>query len=180
MLNLQQSSHQQGDNRRHAHRRDPSAHILNKTAILDLLWCGLVIGSLAYVNYLLFFGRHGINPQGLDSGSFSHMQATALTYLTIVLCQLGNILQRRSKKGLFTRYQFHNPQLWFAFALSMFCVVNIIYNPWIAPYFGAGPLSLTDWTYAFAAAAIFLGIREFQRTLKRGVPTETQPALSGN
>jgi Ca2+-transporting ATPase len=91
------------------------------------------------------------------------MKATALTYLTIVLCQLGNILQRRSRHGLFTRYQFHNKQLWLAMALSLFCVINIIYNPWIAPYFRASSLTLVDWWYAILAAAIFLGIREFQR-----------------
>jgi P-type Ca2+ transporter type 2C len=91
------------------------------------------------------------------------MQATALTYLTIVLCQLLNILQRRSQQGLFTRYQFHNKSLWVAMLFSLFCVVNIIYNPWVAPYFKAGSLGLADWSYAVGAAAIFIAIREFQR-----------------
>jgi Ca2+-transporting ATPase len=87
----------------------------------------------------------------------------ALTYLTIVLCQLLNILQRRSHAGLFTRYQFHNRSLWLAMGFSVFCVVNIIYNPWIAPYFKAAPLSAIDWIFALSAAAIFIAIRETQR-----------------
>lgn len=142
--------------------RNPANHILNRDSILDLLWCGLLIGFLAFANYILFFERAHINPHGLGAGSVVVMKATAMTYLTIVLCQLGNILQRRSRHGLFTRYQLHNKQLWFAMLLSVFCVLNIIYNPWIAPYFGASSLNLLDWFYALLAAGIFLSIREFQ------------------
>lgn len=143
--------------------RNPKDHILNRGAIIDLLWCGLLIGGFAFINYLLFYWRHGVAASGLDSNSTLHLQASALTYLTIVLCQLLNILQRRSQHGLFTRYQFNNPSLWLAMAFSMFCVLNIIYNPWIAPYFHSAALSATDWLYAIAAAALFIAIREFQR-----------------
>lgn len=138
-------------------------HILNKQSIVDLLWCGIIIGGLAYVNYLLLIDRAGVDPGRLIGGSSVHMKATAITYLTIVLCQLINILQRRSPNGLFTRYQFHNKQLWLAYTLSISCVLIIIYNPIIAPYFGAGPLGAIDWIFALSAAAIFLAIREFQR-----------------
>lgn len=143
--------------------RDPHDHILNTKSILDLLWCGVLIGGFAFINYLWFYYRHGANPQDFPSVNPLHFQATALTYLTIVLCQLANILQRRSSNGLFTRYQFHNKQLWLAMALSIFCILNIIYNPWIAPYFQAGSLGVVDWLLAISAAALFIAIREFQR-----------------
>ena len=143
--------------------RNPKDHILNLRAVADLLWCGILIGGFAYFNYLWFFHRNGVSPENLVAGSSIHMQATALTYLTIVLCQLLNIMQRRSTAGIFTRYQFHNRGFWLAIVFSLFCVANIIYNPWIAPYFKAGPLGVTDWLFALAAAAIFILIREFQR-----------------
>ncbi len=147
--------------------RDPKNHILNKAAVYDLIFCGLIIGSLAFANYILYIFRHGVDPRALDANSLFHMQATSLTYLTIVLCQFTNILQRRSVKGFFTRYQFHNKQLWIAFGASMMCVINIIYNPMIAPYFRSGPLSAVDWLFALAAAGIFLTIREVQRHTKK-------------
>lgn len=147
--------------------RNPRRHILNVPSVLDLLWCGLLIGGFAFANYLLFFYRNGANPQGFPSSNDLHLQAMSLTYLTIVLCQLLNILQRRSDRGLFTRYQFHNAQLWFAMLLSLFCVGNIIYNPWVAPYFQAGPLGLSDWLFAIGAATLFILIREFQRTTRK-------------
>lgn len=144
--------------------RSPRDHILNSAAILDLLWCGVLIGGFAFLNYMWYFARHGVSPEHLAADSLIHMKATALTYLTIVLCQLANILQRRSRRGLFTLYQFHNKQLWLAMALSLFCVLNIIYNPWIAPYFRAGALGMNDWLAALGAAALFIAIRELQRT----------------
>ncbi len=146
--------------------RDPKEHILNKKTIADLLWCGLLIGGLAFGNYLLFFDRSGVAADTVKSGSLLHMKATAITYLTIVLCQLGNILQRRSQQGLFTRYQLHNSYLWGAMALSMTCVVAVIYTP-INQYFGSAPLSGADWLYAAGAAAVFLGIRELQRLVTK-------------
>jgi len=149
------------------HPRNMHDHIINKYSVLDLLWCGVLIGGFAFINFMLFFQRHGVNPQHLAFSNSIHLQATALTYLTIVLCQLGNILQRRSLNGLFTRYQFHNGVLWGAMAVSMFCVFNIIYNPWVAPYFGAGPLSMVDWLFALGAAALFIAIREIQARINK-------------
>src|SRR5690606_18745122 len=92
-----------------------------------------------------------------------YAQATTLTYLTIVLCQLFNILQRRSRDGLFTRYQLHNRALAVALVVSIACVLNIIYNPLLNHYFGAAPLTLADWLFAGAAAGLFVLIRELQR-----------------
>lgn len=163
------------DQPRHLHD-----HILNRVNIMDLLWCGLVIGGLAYGNYLLFYRRLGIDPRGITAGSWIHMKATALTYLTIVLCQFGNIMQRRSVHGFFTAYQFRNLQLWLAFSVSLFCVVNIIYNPWIAPYFGAGALGWVDWLLAVCSAAIFIGLREFQRWAKSHHSPQALLALQQN
>jgi P-type Ca2+ transporter type 2C len=144
--------------------RNTRDHILNPRNILDLLWCGVLIGGLAFTNFMLFFTRHGVSGINADTLTPSlYAKATTLTYLTIVLCQLLNILQRRSRNGLFTRYQFHNRALAVALTFSLFCVLNIIYNPLLNVYFGAGPLSGADWIFALAAAGIFILIREVQR-----------------
>lgn len=144
--------------------RDPRDHILNRRSVLDLAWCGLLIGGLAFLNFALFFGRHGLDISQADkTDPLLYLQATTLTYLTIVLCQLANIMQRRSARGLFTRYQFHNRALWIALAFSIFSVANIIYNPVIAPYFGSSALTALDWAYAAGAAAVFVAVREIHR-----------------
>lgn len=145
------------------HPRDQRAHLLTLQSGLDVLWYGFLVGSLAFINYLLYISRHEISPGHLPQTSPIHYQAMALTYLTMVLCLFINTLQLRSRKGLFTRYQLHNKTLALAFAASLFCVLNIIYNPLLQPYFGTGPLTRTDWLYALGAMAIFTTIREVQR-----------------
>lgn len=143
--------------------RDPKDHIVNLKNIIDVAWVGLFAGSFAFINYVLFFERHGVDAQKISTSSNLYMQATTLTYLTIVLCQLVSLLQRRSHKGLFTKYQFHNKALWLAMGLSIFSVLNVIYNPFINRYLRSAPLDSTDWLFAIGATIIFIGLREFQR-----------------
>lgn len=147
--------------------RDPKDHILNGRAIGDLLWCGLIIGSLAFANYLLFFHRAQLDPHHFSNSSIVYFKATTLTYVTIVCCQLLNIMQRRSVKGFFSRYQLRNWHFWIAISFSLFCVINIVYNPLINTYFKSGPLNMVDWLYALGAGVIFLTIRELQRIFGR-------------
>ncbi|HEX6258538.1 MAG TPA: cation-transporting P-type ATPase [Candidatus Saccharimonadales bacterium] len=146
--------------------RDPKEHIMNWRNITDLAWCGLLIGGAAFVNYLLFFGRQGVDAQTVDTTSLLYFQATTLTYVTIVVCQLANIIQRRSVRGVFTKYQLHNWHFWAAVAFSMACVLTIVYNPVVASYFKSGQLGLIDWAFAIGAAVLFLAVREAQRLLQ--------------
>ncbi len=146
--------------------RDLHNHILNRRSVQDLIFCGLLIGGLAFANYLFYYWRRGLGASHIDPNSLIHFQATSLTYLTIVLCQLANILQRRSENGLFTRYQLHNKLLWGAMALSLFCVGMIIYSP-LNTYFRSGPLGFTDWLLALLAVGVFIAIREFTHYTSR-------------
>jgi Ca2+-transporting ATPase len=47
----------------HDKPRDPHDHILNPVNILDLLWCGVLIGSLAFANFIFFFSRRGLSAE---------------------------------------------------------------------------------------------------------------------
>lgn len=152
--------------------RDPKSHILNRNSIIDLIWCGLIIGALAFGNYLYFFHRAGVDPHNFNTNSLLYFKATTLTYVTIVCCQLLNIMQRRSYKGIFSRYQFTNLHFWGAIAFSVFCVINIVYNPFINQYFKSGSLGIVDWGFALGAAAIFVLIRETQRIAKIHIFTQ--------
>lgn len=147
--------------------RDPKSHILNRHSILDLLWCGLIIGGFAVANYLLFFERHGISPQHAEIATV--YQATTITYITIVMCQLVNIIQRRSVHGFFSRYQLSNKYFWLSILASLGVVLSITYIPTVSTFFKSGPIGLLDWGFVFAAAALFLGIRELQRVTKNHV-----------
>jgi Ca2+-transporting ATPase len=147
--------------------RNLSDHILNRGSAYDIVFVGLLVGALAYGNYLLFYYRSGADLGNVVTHAPLHLQAMTLTYLTIVLCMWVNILQMRSRHGVFSRYQLHNKRLWAAFLLAFLLVANIIYNPLISQYFHTTAIGMSEWLFAITAAGIFLVVRELQRHSKK-------------
>lgn len=140
-------------------------HIINRDSIIEFIQYGALTALLGYANYLFFFERNSVDPAFIDTGSNIYAQATILTYLTIVLCQFVNILFVRADehKEFFTDYLWSNKVLLGAFAISIFLVLNVMYNPLVQPFFGAGPLGFIDWLTAIACALIYAAFRLFQR-----------------
>ena len=149
--------------------RDLRDHIINRAAVIEFVGYGFLAAALAYGNYLFFFTRHGISPINLSTHAAPYLQATILTYVTLVLCQFMNLLFVRclGEMSLFSKYLWSNKKLLGAFALSFFCILNVIYNPWIQPYFGAGPLSVYDWLTAIGVGALYTLIRLFHQHSKK-------------
>jgi len=145
--------------------RKLSDHIINKSAVLEFVGFGLLSATLAYANFLFFFLRRGLSPVNIDSSSNLYFRATILTYVTIVLCQFINLMLVRSDEHetFWSRYIWSNGKLLVAFGISFFCIANIVYNPWVRPYFHAGPLTWGDWLTAVLVAIIYFGFRIFQR-----------------
>jgi Ca2+-transporting ATPase len=129
------------------------------------LWCGLIIGGFAIANYLFFFERSGVSPQHASIETV--YQATTITYVTIVMCQLVNIIQRRSVHGFFSRYQLSNRYFWMSIIASIGVVLSITYVPVVSVFFKSGPIGPLDWVFVLGAATLFLGIRELQRVVKK-------------
>lgn len=144
-------------------------HIINKPAVMEFVAFGMLSAALAYANFLFFFERRGLSPVRIDPTSNLYMQATILTYVTIVLCQFVNLMLVRSDEHekVFTSYLWSNKKLLLAFGVSIFLIANIIYNPLISPYFHAGPLSAADLFTAFAVAVIYALIRGAQRHTRK-------------
>jgi len=136
-------------------------HIINPGAVREFIGYGLLAAFLAYGNFLLFFFRRDLSPQYFSTHNGLYTSATIMTYITIVLCQFMNLLLVRTdeREPFFTRYLWSNKKLLIAFGFSFFCIFNIMYNPLVQPYFGAGPLSISDWIFAVLAAVIYLAVR---------------------
>lgn len=142
--------------------RNPKNHILNRKTILDLALSGLVIGALAYTNYILFFLRDGQDPLSVSSDTSSYASAITVTYITICMCQFVNILARRTRsyrQSFFSSYLWSNHQLLIAFGISIIGILAIAYVPFIQDYLGSGAVGLLDWSSAIIAAVIYLVIR---------------------
>lgn len=149
----------------HDRPRNLKDHIINRRTISEFVLYGALAAGLAYVNFVLFSARHGLDPRQLSGHATLYAQATILTYVTLVLCQFVNLLLVRTseKEPFFTAYLWSNKKLLAAFGASLFCILNIVYNPWVQPYFNSHSLSVVDWLFALIAMLIYLLIRLFQR-----------------
>ncbi len=144
-------------------------HIINGPAMAGFVGFGLLAAIFAYGNYLLFFARHHLSPRYLDPSLPLYHQATTLTYLTLVLCLYVYLMFERADahERFFTSYLWSNEKLLAAFAASFFLIGNIIYNPWVQPYFKSGSLGFVDWLTALLCAGCYLAFRLLQRHTRK-------------
>jgi Ca2+-transporting ATPase len=155
----------------HAKPRNLKDHIINLPAIGGFISFGALAAGLSYGNYLWFFARTHLSPRYLDLNSTlpQYHQATTLTYLTLVLCLYIYLLFERSDdhETFFSSYLWSNKRLLIAFTASFFLIGNVIYNPWIQPYFGTGSLNLIDWLTALLCALTYMAVRLVQRHTRK-------------
>lgn len=153
----------------HEKPRDLHDHIINQRAISGFVGFGLLAALLAYGNYLYFFIRHNLSPQFLDRDLPLYHQATTLTFLSLVLCLYVYLMFERadSHTKFFTEYLWSNKKLLGAFGISFFLIANLIYNPWIQPYFSTGSLGFVDWLTAFFCAGLYMLLRLAQRHTRK-------------
>ena len=140
--------------------RDVRDHIMNRKTITEFVTFGLLAAILAYANYLFYFFRHHVSAIHLGTGSGPYLAASILTYVTLVLCQFMNLLLVRSQgQPLFSSYLWSNKKLLAAFGISLFCIINIVYNPVVQPYFSSGSLTAWDWLCAAGIATAYTAVR---------------------
>ena len=147
--------------------RDIHNHIINRKTVLEFVGFGCLAAVLSYTNYLFYFARHHISAQ-LSTHAHAYLAATILTYVTLVFCQFMNLLLVRTQgqTALIGPYLWSNKKLLAAFAISFFCILNVVYNPIIQPYFGSAGLTGWDWLTAFGAAGLYAAIRLLHRHTK--------------
>jgi Ca2+-transporting ATPase len=144
-------------------------HIINAKAISGFIGFGALAAGLSYLNYLFFFMRHHLAAAYIDIKNPLYIEATTLTYVTLVLCLYVYLLFERADahERFFSSYLYSNRKLLIAFGISFVLIGNIIYNPWIKPYFSTGSLTFLDWLTALGFAAIYMVFRLLQRHTRK-------------
>ncbi|KAB1647203.1 cation-transporting P-type ATPase [Pseudoclavibacter sp. CFCC 14310] len=151
------SDRAEGENMRRP-PRDPKARILQGHSITDVVFSGTVMGVLAALAYLVAYPLQGL---GLGEGSATQIAAaTTVTYATILLTQLVNIMHRRSVHGIFSRHQLTNRWFWLSCLLAIAVMLVIVYVPFVGAFFGTAPLSPLLWLPPIAAMIVMGLARE--------------------
>lgn len=161
----------------HERPRNLKDHIINLPSITGFVLYGLMASVFAYVNYLLFISRHHLQAGHFTTADPFYHQATTLTYVTLVLCLYVFLMFERSdiSDRFFSSYLWNNKKLLLAFGVSFILIANIVYNPFIQPYFSSGPLSFTDWLMAAGFACLYGVLRLALRQITK---LEARPEAS--
>lgn len=139
------------------------------SSLRSYLGLGLLTGSLALANYILFFIREGLSPSYIFNHSQIYFQAVTLTFVTIVLCQWVNLWLLRStgRSHSFSRQLLSNKLFLSLFLVSVALVLLAVYWPPMQHIVGTHSLAWLDWLCALAAAAIYSLVRLFFRYERR-------------
>lgn len=154
------------------HPRHINHHILNRSAMISIVVSGFVMAIIGYGTFVFTYRYHGYPIVWSSQSPFYH-SAVTLSYVTIILCQFANILVVRSgtQSSVFTKYIWSNLQLLLSFGISIFFVLNIVYNPRITSYLWTWPLDRVDWLIAICGWMIYMIYREIYRRLTLPIST---------
>lgn len=145
--------------------RSRDDHILNKYTIPEILFLGILMGLLAFLNFGLFISRSG---EVLTNLHPLYERATTVTYATVAFCQLMNIFSRRyNYESFFSRTLFTNRKIIYSVLLSIVLILIAIYVPIFNQFIGFAPLNALDWVYILGASVLFLMAHELIKLYKR-------------
>jgi Ca2+-transporting ATPase len=148
--------------------REPNEHIINAKILINITWCGFIMGLFAYANFIMVFFREGASLSNVATDSLIYMRATTLTYISIVFIQWMNILSRRAgDESVFTSYLWSNKRLFLGYGITLIILLLIVYNPIVSHMLYTAPLTMMDWLFAIAASVLYLFIREAYKVVVR-------------
>ncbi len=148
--------------------RNIADHIVNRWTTLEVIFLGLMIGGLAFLNYALFMSRSGITFTVEAADPILYARATTVVYLTIAFCQFSNILSRRDEyDSILSRNFFSNRILLMSIAGSILLMLVVIYTPFLRNFLQFDPPALVDWLYVIGSSGAYLAIFEIMKLFKR-------------
>jgi len=144
--------------------RKRDEHIVNKYSFSEILFLGILMGGLGFLNYGIFVRE--------VAGNFTiehalYPRATTIAYLTIVFCQFINIMSRRYKfTSIFNRNFFSNKKMLYSILISIGMVLIVVYTP-VNSYLGFAGVTIGDWVRVLLAGFVFLMGHEVIKWYKR-------------
>ena len=140
----------------HSPPRNPAQKILTPITMRGIAFSGIIMGLVAYGAFLISFNSH-----------HAYERAITITFVSIIFGQYANLLSRRTNDFVISKYLFSNRNLLWAFALSLTCILLIVYVPILNLCFHTAPLHSTDWFLPLGCSIICMAIYETQKYWRR-------------
>ncbi len=147
------------------HERHKKSSRHHRHVKFEIIGFGIWAAIVTYASYLLFFGYHVISPVYVDTPSELYAQAATTALITLAFCQVLNILFTRADdhEHLGTEHLWKNQKLLRAFGVSLFLLLNAVYNPLFHAALGTENIGFVEWIAAIFCAGLYVGGRRLQR-----------------
>jgi Ca2+-transporting ATPase len=136
--------------------------------ITPQMWRGIVFVGLIMAAGSLYVLDASL-PGGYVKGSGTMPYAQTMTFTTLTLFQIFNVVNARSDERSAFAHLFSNRWLWTAIAASVALQIVVIYVPFLERAFGTVSLSREDWLFCIAVASSVLWLREASKLLGRAL-----------
>jgi calcium-translocating P-type ATPase len=157
-----------------------SQSLLDKYLLLRAFcFLGLLEGVAGMTGFFLVWWTHGYGIaelQSLNLAILAHSatatqmaiyhQATTVTLVAIVACQIGNVFACRSERtSIFRLGFFSNPSIWLGIAAELVLILSIIYVPFFQKIFATAPLSTLQWSAIIICPPLILVADEIRKSI---------------
>jgi Ca2+-transporting ATPase len=130
------------------------------------MWRGIVFVGVIMAAGTLFVLDASL-PGGFVEGSGTLRYAQTMSFTTLMLFQMFNVVNARSDEHSAFTHLFTNAWLWAAIGGSLALQVLVVYVPFLQNAFGTLPLSGRDWLLCVAVASSVLWLREASKFVTR-------------
>jgi len=149
--------------------RSRTERLFNAGVFARSLYIGTIIAAGALYGCLGAWSsggwRLGVE---LDADSQLFLKGTTMTFVGIVMAQMGNVLAcRTSKASLFRTSWTSNRWIWVCMAAQALITVAIVYLGPLQRIFGTASLKLQDWLYLLILPFAVIAAEELRKLLSR-------------
>ena len=130
------------------------------------MWRGIIVVGVIMAAGTLFVLDASL-PGGFVEGPGDLRYAQTMTFTTLMLFQMFNVINARSDERSAFAHLFANHWLWAALGVSLVLQVAVIYLPFLQRAFGTVSLSVQDWMFCAAIASSVLWLRELDKLVVR-------------
>jgi Ca2+-transporting ATPase len=144
-----------------------------EAVVTPRMWRGILFVGVIMAAGTLFVLDASL-PGGFVDGSGDLRYAQTMTFNTLMLFQIFNVVNARSDERSAFVHLFTNRWLWRAIGLSLALQVAVVYVPFLQQAFGTVGLSGADWVRCTAVASSVLWLREANKLVTRAAAARGQ------
>jgi P-type Ca2+ transporter type 2C len=130
------------------------------------MWRGIVFVGVVMAAATLFVFDACL-PGGFVAGTGDLSYAQTMTFTTLMLLQMFNVVNSRSDSTSAFVHLFTNGWLWGAIGVSIALQALVVYLPFLQRAFATTPLHLRDWLLCVTVASSVLWLREASKAVAR-------------